>query len=411
VRRSHHGLWYASVIALCLWAVAVAFAYARLNGRPRSRAAVSVAARSGRPDGWPLVTRDGLVYAGAFRLPGGSINGSSFGFGGTALAFNPSSNSLFLVGHDWHQLVAEVAIPDVRSASSLDRLATASLLQPFRDVTEGKFGSLGAEATKIGGLLPYRDKLYVSAYVFYDAAHTQVSSHLVTSTDLSVTGDAGGPYRVGTVGAGFVSGYFATIPAAWQAALGGPVLNGNCCLSIISRTSQGPAAFAIDPAQLENATPLPATPLVYYPMDHHTLGAWNETSEYFGDAQAKGVVFPEGTRSVLFFGWKGVGAFCYDTPQHACEDPAWPYKGSHAYPYKYFVWAYDANDLAAVKRGERQPWDVVPYAAWIVTLPFANGFERIQGAAYDPATNRIFVTQAGGDGDLPLVHVFTVRAG
>jgi hypothetical protein len=88
----------------------------------------------------------------------------------------------------------------------------------------------------------------------------------------------------------------------------------------------------------------------------------------------------------------------------------WPYKGAHAYPYTYFIWAYDANDLAAVKRGEKQPWDVVPYAGWSLTLPFTGDFmQRIEGATYDPTTNRIFLTQAHGDGDLPIVHVFDVR--
>ena len=41
-----------------------------------------------------------LVYQGAFRVPGGSFAGSSFEYGGTALAFNPSNGSLFIVGHD-----------------------------------------------------------------------------------------------------------------------------------------------------------------------------------------------------------------------------------------------------------------------------------------------------------------------
>src|ERR1041384_8836106 len=111
--RSHTIIWYASVAVLCLWAMGVAFAYARLPAGARAHAAASSSvARVGRPESWPLVNADGLIYAGAFRLPRGEVNGSSFGYGGTALAFNPQHNSLFLVGHDWHQLVAEVSIPD-----------------------------------------------------------------------------------------------------------------------------------------------------------------------------------------------------------------------------------------------------------------------------------------------------------
>ena len=80
-----------------------------------------------------------------------------------------------------------------------------------------------------------------------------------------------------------------------------------------------------------------------------------------------GLVFPAGTRSVLFFGKQGVGTFCYGpgTSNQAlvgtiapgfvdpyCYDPVDDSKGTHAYPYIYQVWAYDANDLAAAKAGQ-----------------------------------------------------------
>jgi Big-like domain-containing protein len=357
-----------------------------------------------------LLQLSNLAYEGAFRLPSGMYGSSWFGYGGTALGFNSARGSLYLVGSDVDQLVAEIAIPEIRNSPVMSNLATATVLQPFKDVTEGKMGSLGSQSMKIGGLLPYQGKLFVTGYEYYDADASQTLTHLVSDTNLAVTGDVQGPYKVGGIGASFVSGYLGTVPASWQAALGGPALTGNCCLSIITRTSYGPAVSAFDPTQLGTSSTTPATPLVYYPSDHHTLGDWNVTTQYFGDAQAKGVVFPEGSRSVLFFGWKGMGPWCYDSPTSPCTDPVWPYKGSHAYPYNYFVWAYDANDLAAVKRGEKQPWDVVPYAGWSLTLPFSGDFmQRIEGAAYDPTTNRIFVTQAHGDGDLPLVHVFNVR--
>ena len=99
------------------------------------------------------------------------------------------------------------------------------------------------------------------------------------------------------------------------------------------------------------------------------------------------MVFPEGTRSVLFFGRHGLGKFCYGpgtTDQQLvgrptdggvdtwCHDPTSANKGTHAYPYHYYVWAYDANDLAAVKAGQKQPWEVKPYAVWPFSLPFGE---------------------------------------
>jgi len=291
-------------------------------------------------------------------------------------------------------------------------LATATVVQPFTDVTAGKLGTLGAASMKIGGLLAYENRLYVSGFLYYDAAKTQVVSHLVSNVDFTATRDVKGPYQVGTVPAGFISGYFGVIPAAWQEALGGPVLNGNCCLPIIRRTSYGPAAFSLDPSQLGRTNPLPATPLVYYPIEHHTLGDWDTASEIFnGATEIRSVVFPDGTRSVLFFGRRGLGPFCYGIGGASggdCHDPSDPYKGTHGYPYNYSVWAYDANDLAAVKRGEKQPWDVKPYDVWSLTLPFADPRVHIQGATYDPRGNRLFIAQSFGDGDLPLIHVFAI---
>jgi hypothetical protein len=363
-----------------------------------------------RAAGEGLVQSSSLVYQGAFRLPLPDFGTATFAYGGTALAFNPAGNSLFLVGHDWYQQVAEVGVPDVRVADSLSDLATAPLLQPLTDVTEGRLPQIDdpSNTIKIGGLLPYQNQLYVSAYSYYDADGNQVLSHFVSGLDLSAQGDVGGPYAVGD-SAGVISGYFGLVPADWQTALGGPVLNGNCCLGIITRTSFGPAVSSLDPVNIGVITPSPALPLLGYPDAHQTLGGWSSNSPYFnGTTEVRGVVFPGNAHSVLFFGRHGIGPFCYGTGAE-CHDPSDNSKGTHGYPYAYFVWAYDAADLAAVAAGTVQPWQVVPYAIWALNLPFASANAHINGAAYDPVTGRIFVSQGFGDGTKPLIHVFTVQ--
>ncbi|MEP7304813.1 MAG: hypothetical protein ABJA98_04775 [Acidobacteriota bacterium] len=371
----------------------------------------------------PLVGASDLVYQGAFKLPHASIGGSSFDYGGTGLAFNPARDSLFIVGHDWGQQVAEVTVPTIRASHGWSDLPTAAVLQPFTDATEGRMRTVAADpgiTVKVGGLLAYRGALYLSAYIYYDGDGRQSLSHFVSGQDLAVKGDVVGPYQVGKLGAGFVSGYFGLVPEEWQKALGGPVLNGQCCLSIISRTSYGPSAFAIDPSKLGTVTPLPAVPLVYY-TGTHQLGQYGAQSALFnGSTEMGGVVFPKGRRSVLFFGKQGLGPSCYGegTKDMAlvgtgppgdpyCYDPVYPSKGEHAFPYAPYVWAYDAADLAAVKSGQRQPWDVKPYAVWSLDLPFPGG-PRILGAAYDPQTSRIFLSEAFGDGANPLIHVFGI---
>jgi hypothetical protein len=120
----------------------------------------------------------------------------------------------------------------------------------------------------------------------------------------------------------------------------------------------------------------------------------------------RGVVLPEGSASLLFFGRHGMGPFCYGEPD-ACHDPEDSGKGTHAYPYEPRVWAYSVMDLAAVKAGRRRPWDIKPYATWKLDgLSGAN----IGGVAVDPSTGRIYVSQQYADGAKLRIHVFKIKS-
>ena len=434
-----------------------------------------------------------LVWQGSFRLSGdlfgsdvncGGLSCATFAYGGTALGFRHDAalnqDSLFMVGHDQGQLATEVGVPALSQGPALTDLSIATVLQLFSDPTEGRMESVNPGSgtqKKIGGLFVYQDKLYTTVFDFYDGASTQLVSHFVSSPDLSIKGDVVGPQRVkyciGAVDclrAGYLDGYFGVVPPEWQGPMGGPVLNGNCCLNVISRTSWGPAVFTIDPAQLgvPDATgQLPdvfAQPLVYYfsdgsareaatghfhalaedvlrPADPPYFGgndACHNTSALFNcSSEVRGVVWPQGTRSVLFFGRQGLGSICYgqgtsDQTLHGqpvdpvnqpdvvyCFDPADHNKGFHAWPYAHYVWAYDANDMRNVHDGVVMPWDIKPYKVFQLNLPLDTPYgvpgdtqsRHIGGAAYDPATGRIFVSQTYEDGRTPVIHVFKLDLG
>src|SRR5258707_13873918 len=136
---------------------------------------------AGKPN---LLQPSDLRYLGAFRLPQNPPEGekwaSRFGYGGTALAYNPKRNSLFLVGHDHHQLVAEVSIPDAVKKDSAKDLPLAKVLQPFADITGGL-----KEGSKLGGLLVGGDRLLWAFYVYYYAAAPAPTSHRVSPLGLS----------------------------------------------------------------------------------------------------------------------------------------------------------------------------------------------------------------------------------
>jgi hypothetical protein len=364
----------------------------------------------------PLLKQSDLVYQGAFRLPAGSADESSLAYGGIALGFNPANNSLFILGHDHTQRTAEVKIPALINTSDVSKMATATILQPLTDATEGKLKSVNSSdpnAQKIGGHFVYNGKLYITGYSFYDGNGTSKASHFVRPLDLSTKGQALGPYKVGNDYPGWVGIYMTEIPAEWRSLLGGPALTGGCCLSITSLHSNGPAVSVFDPTTIGSAT-APATALVGYPLASPLGGSYDKKSSYFNLAtKIKGVIFPSGTRSVLFFGRQGTGEYCYGDGA-PCGDPSDLYKGTHAYPYVYQIWAYDANDLLAVKQGSKSRSSVQPYALWNYTLPTENkqSTHLIGGATYDAKNQLIYIAQECADTNcMSIIHAFKVQGG
>jgi len=278
----------------------------------------------------------------------------------------------------------------------------------------------------------YGDRLYGTAYIYFDAANAQRVSHYSRSRQLKQRSFSGWS-QVGENGkSGFVAGMMAPVPKEWQAKLGGPAITGQCCIPIVTRTSFGPAAFAFNPLQIGQPK-VPATPLLFYPSSHPTLGSWSGTSPnptYGSTTEILGVAVVAGTRSVLYFGRNGLGPNCYGAGtgdkslvgtsppgggEPFCYDPTNSYKAPHAYPYRYQVWAYDLNDFAAVKAGKKKPWDVVPYGVWPLTLPTADtGVVRLGGVGYDAERQLLYLSQLRGDtaddAARPVIHTFHVSA-
>lgn len=390
-------------------------------------------ATSPNPTTEPLVQPANLVYLGSFQLPQivcSSPTYACFHYGGTAITYNAADNSLYIVGHPYGQQITEVSIPTPVITSNIANLPTATLLQNFSNALDSEVNLVNPtdpNSHYIDGELVYGGKLIVSVYSYYDGSGTQTTSHFTRPLNLSTTGQLAGPFRVGTQYPGFVSGYMSPIPPEWQSLLGGPSLTGNCCLAIASEQSNGPAVSSFNPSTLGTQNPAPATPLLGYPNSNPvsyqgTQSSWGTTSDiYNGSTKITGVVFPTGTRSVLFFGRQGTGTFCYGPgvstsppPSGDCYDPAVSSKGTHAYPYRYQVWAYDANDLLNVKEGNVPEYAPHPYSIWALNLPYSSDANPhlIGGAAYDPATNRIYLSQECVYANCsPIIDVFQVNLG
>jgi hypothetical protein len=361
-----------------------------------------------------------LGYLGSFRLPDATVNGDSFSYGGGPVAYNPQNNSLFIGSGGGR--VAEVSIPAPSATSDINALPFASILQGFSDPTEGMLAQVSTDRVTLDGMLVYGDRLYGAVSIYYDANNTQRVSHFSRSTNLSASSFSGWSSVWRPAYAGFVSGFMALVPSAWQGALGGPAVTGQCCVPIAWRTSWGPAAFAFNPVNVGQST-VAATPLLYYPPEHPTLGSWDSAGPMYGGAtQVNGVALVAGTRTALFIGRNGTGPFCYGNGtgdrslvgtrgsdnEIFCYDPVNSAKGQHSYPYEYQLWAYDMKEFAAVAAGSKQAWEVVPYGVWPFAFPFAEPKVTIGGMGYDSSRQILYVSQLYADRDgygyRPLIH-------
>lgn len=385
-----------------------------------------VLAQSGDPSALPRLALNDVMYVGGFRLPAHSANGDTFEFGGRQLTYNPASNTLFVGSRGGR--VAEVSIPSAVRTSNAAAMPFAEYRQPFFDPTEGNLSQITGEGVALDGLLVYGNRLYGTASVFYDALNSQRVSHYSRSLQLNERSFSGWSRVWDTAKTGYVAGTMSVIPAEWRALLGGAATTGQCCIPVISRTSLGPSAFAFDPANIGQAS-VSASPLLYYTSEHATLGQWNASSPVYGSTtQMGGVAIIASTRTALYFGRNGLGPNCYgngtsDQSLHGkmspdgvpyCYDPSSNDKGTHAYPYRYQIWAYDLNDFAAVKAGTKNAWDVTPYAVWPIELPTPEPTVRFGGVGYDAERQLLYVSQLYADRDgyayRPVIHTFQINA-
>lgn len=419
------------------------FAYGSISAVETAAASQTVSGVSnsgGALNALPLVQSEHLKYAGAFRLPGLPYTGQvcdGLSYSGRGLAFDPQGDggrgSLFMTGHErCGGKVAEISVPEAVSSPRIDDLRRAQLLQirptTVPDALEGKLstsGIAGNTSATVNGLFVWGDRLIISAG--NDYAYSQPVSHWVRPKNLTLSGQVSNPVAVigspNFTGARGTAGYMCHVPKELQSSLGGPALTGWVAESIVSATSDGPAAFSFDPSAIGTSPTARAKTLLYYShgnsLEASASGKINEVWNW--TSMTRGCAIPNGTRSVLFLGSHGTGIFQYGVggangyttgaTRVPIYDPSDNSTGEHAWPYRYQVWAYDALDLAKVNGGTMAPYVPRPYAVWRFELPLENQNDRhsVGGVAYDPRSGRLFfVQQSAARFGETVIHVFTV---
>jgi hypothetical protein len=373
-----------------------------------------------------------LRYEGAFRLPPspGTPEDVGWEWGGTALACRADGDpdgpadgypgSLIGAGHEHTQYLSEVDIPVpvLSPAKDAAALSVARTLQPFSNVRSSLYDDLDWEMPRVG-LAVARGRLHF-CWSTHAPGDPQQSGPTHGWCELNLADPRpAGTWRVGGYPQYVTSDYMFPIPEAWANAHtpGHYLATGR--FRDGGQAAQGPSLFAVGPASAGDPPPpgskIPATPLLLYQSveqaNAHTLEGYHHSDEWSG-----GAWLTAGRRSaVLFAGTKGQGA-CWYGCADGTDAPPWPDDCDRGWWSTRFVARmlfYDPADLAAVARGEIEPWEPQPYAALDVddrlyALRDAQQLYRLGGVAYDRERGLLYVLERLADEDRPLVHVWRI---
>ena len=163
-----------------------------------------------------MITPGNFEYLGAIRPPHIEQNGTRFSYGGWGVAYSADGDphglddgfpgSLFLAGHQSHQMVAEISIPKPVNSKykRADDLPVAEILQPFNDVTDGLLEEMtdgSSENFRLGGLLVTDNRLHWTMFKYYNVANIDYLSHGTSGLDMK-SGRAEGPWHLGPMNSG-----------------------------------------------------------------------------------------------------------------------------------------------------------------------------------------------------------------
>jgi hypothetical protein len=377
-----------------------------------------------------LVQPTDLKYLGAFRLPDGPEE-IGWQYSGAAMAYYPDGDpdgpddgypgSIFGTGHDWNQYVSEISIPVpvISRGKNVEDLNTATTLQEFQNIRGALFGEL--EIPRVGlEYLPAQGEQTTGKLYFCWAQHMGEGetnpSHGWSELDLSNPQTAG-PWRIGDYWNYVTSDYIFAIPQEWADANTPGMYLATGRFRDGGQGARGPSLFAYGPWNEGNSpapgSTLPAIPLLLYTdvtaENDFTLDNYHHSDEWSG-----GAWLTAGDKSaVIFVGTKGQGDCWYGNPDGPCldcENRGWWSDG-----FVGQILFYDPADLAAVARGDMEPYEPQPYATleiddYLYHIESGQQKSHVGAASFDRERGLLYVFEPLADRDKPLVHVWQVAA-
>ncbi|MCA9064631.1 MAG: hypothetical protein KDA96_16280 [Planctomycetaceae bacterium] len=383
-----------------------------------------------------MLTPANFEYLGAFRPPHTDTNGRTFAYGGWGIGWRPpapgtnSPGSLFIVGHQSEQLVAEITIPTpvISATRSMDELPVATVLQNLGDISNGLLQALTDDPSQpfeIGGLYVTDDRLHWTMYRYYNVDGNDFYSHATSSLNIADP-DVEGPWHIGPQNSGRpewhahkFAGYIFDVPEpkAKKWFEGRRLISGLQTSTGLGTSSSGPAmiSYQLPPRGTPSGVVQDAVPLMWFdtgrpaknfhPADRWTGAAWLTA----GNKQ-----------SVIVVGRKALGEVFYGS---ARPTDCMPDKGYHGDRYEARIQFYSPASLIHSAYGQLQPFSIEPWYEWgaddsgggFNQYLFPTCHQYIGGTTVDHERNLLYVSQtlAGTTSDqeyeiLPVIHVFRI---
>jgi hypothetical protein len=401
-----------------------------------------------------LTISNDIAYIGSFKLrnpyyDGGpapyAINNSS------GIAFDPLGDgglgSIFVINEGCTAEYKTYTALGNAFALPYTSLPETAIIQNAKDLISDWVGTIPFPTYSYGVLIDGANIIQSVGNLYSNQAPNL--THVKRTKNIATSVISGVPSLVvpsGGYGNGrFLSGPMCHIPTAWQSALGGKALTGWAGTSVNSNVTKGPPAYAFDPANIGSAN-VTAQTLLYYanatPLDSESQNGGNDakgsqaplwTSMSFSYGRF-GMVIPNGTNSLLYFGPHAVGLQGYSgTTGYEVDnldsfygggtrnsfDSNQTSRGPYANSYVMQCWAYNLQDLADVKSGTKIPYNVKPYGAWSIPVPIStvsssdSNIARprdfaIVGAAWDSVKNKLYIAHNTPTSSELIISVYNV---
>ncbi len=360
----------------------------------------------------PLYNIKSLIFEGAQRMPINTYGGSRLAFLNGTLAIDNGGESIFIVGHEQHQFIAEFAL---KSPSLEDELSKLPILdapvQMFASVLDrGGAVTPGDKLDKITGLKVLGESLIVNLSEYYDGDANAQDTTLVfkNKNDLAnstVTGylKADGGYHV--------SGWITDVPLNLKEEFGADLIFGNASnYAINSRSSIGPSLFLVNSADVMKAADgnvIPTKAVMDFSIENEIEpDAYNKNGgNHLWTEVSKaniGFIIP-GTNTYAVIGSSGghesgIGYKITQDNGHLCGGPC-PYSAKDTYNY---YWLFDVRDFNYSLENQIHPYDLKPYDYGVLNLPFedydGDGIKSlVAGVTFDRIGSKLHIVLSNAD--------------